>query len=376
MSEWGNQEKKIFEAVAVGDIGQLTDFFQKERDEEKKKIVNLTCDYLILLPPDSQSKYIHFDLTMRHLPPLFIPFFYSNNRKAEVVELLLSHEADVNASALGGETPLFMACAFKYGVEEPNDKLTVVELLLTRGADVNSQTEYRYTPLMIACANIEIEVEVVELLLTRGADVNAYDVNIETPLMIACRENNSKVVELLLRHGADANAHTYSGITPLMIACRENNSEVVKSLLRHGADVNAHTYSERMTPLMMACRENNSEVVKSLLTHGVDVNAKTRHGHTAYSIAIDNGNKKIQKILERWATTKGIIVLQELVVYHLPEAEFYNELKDFIGTPNDAAGADNAGGKRKRRTNKKQKNKRRKTIRNIKNKNKKLKAKK
>lgn len=68
----------------------------------------------------------------------------------EIVRLLISHNADVNAHSSTGNTPLMFACT--------GGHLEVVKELLGHGANVEEQNENGHTPLMEAAAAGHVEV--------------------------------------------------------------------------------------------------------------------------------------------------------------------------------------------------------------------------
>ncbi len=153
--------------------------------------------------------------------------------RAEIVKLLLEHQADPNA--LDSGYPVLQA-----GIRYP----AVVKLLLDAGAKANVEITWPGTktgvwdigdeasPLHFA-AN-ECAVESARLLLDQGVKVDARDSEKQTPLHIAAWRGNAEMVELLLDHGADINAADAWGNTPLRIAGVVGNA-AASLLLRRGA---------------------------------------------------------------------------------------------------------------------------------------------
>ena len=122
----------------------------------------------------------------------------------EVVELLISKGADVNAKMKDGWTPLHSAA--RYG-RKGHRHWEITELLIANGADVNAITnqgehfhvKYPWTPLHIAAINGHKEI--AELLIAAGADVNAEDGDGYTPLDCAIKDKHTETADLLRKHG-------------------------------------------------------------------------------------------------------------------------------------------------------------------------------
>jgi ankyrin repeat protein len=172
---------------------------------------------------------------------------------ADIVKVLLSHGAVVDAKANGGQTPLYFAV-----VDGHRD---IVELLIAKGADVNIKVGEVNTPLLEAAVNHYANV--VNLLIAKGAKldifsaialgkseeigkflkadpalIRAKDEDGVTLLHLAVLVGQKGSVEILLANKADVNAKTKDGDTPLAIA--ENpwlgqQKEIAELLREHGA---------------------------------------------------------------------------------------------------------------------------------------------
>ena len=143
---------------------------------------------------------------------------------AEMVKLLLSYKADVNAKDGNRQSPLFDAVS--------RDNAEMVNLLLSCGADVNSKNETSddLTPLHAAKSKA-----VAEILLARGANPNARSSGPgRTPLHEAASDGLLGVAEALVAHGADLTVRTEAGHTPLSYATREGKADVAELLRRCG----------------------------------------------------------------------------------------------------------------------------------------------
>jgi ankyrin repeat protein len=146
-------------------------------------------------------------------------FYEACSRPSNIADMLFALFGDESTD---GVTPLHKAAA--------QGNKDVVELLLSHGADVNAKdNKLGYTPLHWAVR--ADNKDVAELLLSHGADVNAKNKHGETPLHKA---DNKDVVELLLSHGADVNAKSNQNYTPLSRALAWNYKDIIDLLRQHG----------------------------------------------------------------------------------------------------------------------------------------------
>ena len=192
---------------------------------------------------------------------------------------LLDHGADVNARDVSGNTPLhnivnrYMAIPYFADYVEDRKKASsddiveVVRLIISHGADVNATNDNGCTPLHNAG-----DPHVVELLLNNGAYVDALDVNFCTPMHYI---DDPISLELLITRDANVNAVDDRRCTPLHYI---KDLVCVKLLLDHGANVNA-VDNEGFTPL----HNSTAELTQLLLDHGADPNIIDNYGDTALS---------------------------------------------------------------------------------------------
>eukprot|EP01102_Stenamoeba_stenopodia_P022715 TRINITY_DN956_c0_g1_i2.p1 TRINITY_DN956_c0_g1~~TRINITY_DN956_c0_g1_i2.p1 ORF type:complete len:696 (+),score=113.94 TRINITY_DN956_c0_g1_i2:280-2367(+) len=255
------------------------------------------------------------------IAPLFVASHYGN---LVCCKMLLSYGAEVDfPSEEDGSTALFPAAFIGCN--------PVIELLISHGANVNKEKKDQTTPLTVAVR--KSHVESVRLLLKYGADANkARDDNI-TPLYISCWLSDARMTEILLKEGkANPNVLPPANTTttsPLYVAAFGNKLQIAKILLDNGAIVDIrqvdgstasyiaafngfpemlellHAFkanfniqrNDGMFPLAAAAQNSKSEAIKTLLRFGVNVNQVRADGATAAFIAARKGNADALQIL-------------------------------------------------------------------------------
>jgi ankyrin repeat protein len=111
--------------------------------------------------------------------------------------------ADINARDADGITPLMHAVhGDRPEIANPaaTDHPEIVELLLSRGADVNARTDTGFVALFWTARYGHAGG--AKLLIDHGADVNAKDKDGMTALRWATANKQSQVIELLKEAGA------------------------------------------------------------------------------------------------------------------------------------------------------------------------------
>ena len=169
----------------------------------------------------------------------------------DMVKFLCKHGADVERRPVrSGYTPLMLAAS--------KGRHQVVELLLSHGANINARyidppgygsSDQGATALGFAAGAGHMPI--VKLLLSKGADVSLKKTNGYTPLIDALNLGHQEVAKILIANKADVNAETIEHITPLKAALREKNLQMAQFLFDKGADVNARNINGS-TPLLAA----------------------------------------------------------------------------------------------------------------------------
>ncbi|XP_046569560.1 26S proteasome non-ATPase regulatory subunit 10-like [Haliotis rubra] len=106
--------------------------------------------------------------------------------------------------------------------------IELVELLLTRNASVNASTGYGATPLHAAAD--AGRVQVIRLLVKYGADVNSLTQSGDTPCHLAAYRGNSHAVQVLVEEGANLNSRNRKCHRPVDEAEANGHFEIVEYL--------------------------------------------------------------------------------------------------------------------------------------------------
>lgn len=176
---------------------------------------------------------------------------------AEVQQILLRTP---NANVRDESTQLTaLECAVR------NANREMIQLLLSGKADVNARDRDGQTVMMLL--GDSITEEIVWDLLSAGAKVNARDNDGDTPLIAAAETNNVMLVKALLDAGANVNARNNEGRTALMVAAQEGFVNHVRLLLLAGAELDARD-KQGKTALIYARRNDHQATIRLLKSFG------------------------------------------------------------------------------------------------------------
>ncbi|MCL5773105.1 MAG: ankyrin repeat domain-containing protein [Firmicutes bacterium] len=229
----------------------------------------------------------------------------------EILEILISKGADINAKDNDGHTALYWASEPYWTYEGRNESYEayteMAKLLISSGADVNVKDNLGYTPLEEAS---RWNKEIVELLISKGADINAKDKSGWTPLHIAAKCGHKDIAMLLISKGANVNAKDDEGYTPLHRAAEWGRKDIAMLLISKGANVNAKDKSGR-TPLHIAANSDyymslyiatgKEGVVELLISAGADINVKDKWGNTPLESATGWNEEIVELLISKGA---------------------------------------------------------------------------
>ncbi|MDO8683286.1 MAG: ankyrin repeat domain-containing protein [Armatimonadota bacterium] len=241
----------------------------KDAQLSKESLNDLSPDDYLPEKPGKVDSGLSVDIKDNDVTSLFQAV--SHDMK-DVVRLLLSKGADLEAKDKDGGTPLFSA-----------SNKEMAQLLISKGANINAKSGTNGRTALHSTGDIGV----AEALIEAGLSVDVKDNNGVTPLFQAVYWNRREIVELLLSKGADVNAKAKDGQAPLFDA---DSVEIAKMLLDKGADVNVgDTDGEK--PLFFA---RSREIAQFLLDKGANLYAKDDYDNTAlFAVA----NKEVAELL-------------------------------------------------------------------------------
>ncbi|RYP18542.1 hypothetical protein DL767_009816 [Monosporascus sp. MG133] len=248
--------------------------------------------YLLSKVPDVPAMHDKFGWTLLHLAIL--------QRNWESVKVILEcPAADVNAKDMNGETSLHLL------LKSPNTPNDILELLLSKGANVNAQDNDSQAPLYEAC--LSENVGAARILLEAGADVNdGENVFGRTALHEAIENQNLPLVNLLLEFNADVTLKDKQLRDAASLAAYKGNADILKAVLdklkvqigdyQTLADPDSHGH----TPLQKSAARGIKEIAELLLKAGDAsklVAQCSRRGKTALHSAALRGHLDVVKLL-------------------------------------------------------------------------------
>ncbi|KAJ6384134.1 hypothetical protein OIU78_027443 [Salix suchowensis] len=228
--------------------------------------------------------------------------------RADIVQLLLEFEPDVEFQGQSGSSPLEAAAR--------SGEALIVELLLSRRASTERSQSSTWGPIHLAAGGGHFEV--LRPLLLKGANVNALTRDGNTALHLAVEERRRDCARLLLASGAEADIRNNGdGDTPLHIAAGLGDENMVKLLLHEGANKDIRNMNGKIAcdiaaeyghtrlfdslrlgdSLCIAARKGEVRIISRLIENGAAINGRDQHGWTALHRSAFKGKAGAVRVL-------------------------------------------------------------------------------
>ncbi|KAG8222005.1 hypothetical protein J437_LFUL002766 [Ladona fulva] len=248
-------------------------------------------------------------------------FWAARQGHPEVIRALAAADLNMGMQNKNGETCLHVAC--RYGHTAVVQQLTllainidhqdeyaesalhiavwhgfpqIVKLLCEANANLDLQDREGQTPLH--CASARGHLESVRCLIDFGARLDILDCRKCTPLHLALSRRHSSVAMLLLHAGADDDVQDWKGDAPIHIAAQEGLLAVAQTLCAFGCNVDVPN-NQGYYPLHRAAKYGHTEIVRCLCLAGCNIDQKNKDGIKAEITALKQGFNDIGDLLNR-----------------------------------------------------------------------------
>ncbi|KAI1624830.1 26S proteasome non-ATPase regulatory subunit 10, partial [Exophiala viscosa] len=183
----------------------------------------------------------------------------------DIVKLLTSTRSfDPDAQDGSGWTPLAIAASLK-----DNSGEEIIELLLSKEADAKIPTNSGATALHFAVSKGNLEI--CKTLFKHGASARTKDKRGQLPLHRAAAAGSVPIVKLLLQHKSPINATDMDGMTALHHAISEGNGDVAIELLKAGAETDKKDSDGRLAIEYVPDAKVRSYILKAAEREGINL---------------------------------------------------------------------------------------------------------
>lgn len=126
----------------------------------------------------------------------------------------------------------------------------------------------------------------------------------DIPIFTAIIEGDVKEINNILQENTKQKEIVDNeGNTPLCFAAKFNNMDVIDALIKHNVNLEAIN-NKNETPLIISAKYGNIKTVNALINNNVEWITKNIDNKTAFTIALENKQKDIGRILMRYMKNK------------------------------------------------------------------------
>lgn len=212
---------------------------------------------------------------------------------------------------------------------EGNDALC--RLLIEADADVNATNVGGRTPLMFATGNSHTRC--VRALIEAGADTEAKGDEGTTALMHAIVTGTESCAIELIEAGVDVNAKNAYYFNALTLSAAYGRQECLRRLIEKGVDLEARTKRKDVTALYLACRRRKYQSIRLLLQKGAVIDSKIKEA--MLDGKFEDDVKKIVRVYQRLRVWRDAVRVRPYALHWIDD---YSRRVFGPGTPSSMHG--------------------------------------
>ena len=237
------------------------------------------------------------------------------NGNVDAINVLLNAGADPHIADANGYTCLHNAVSGDCSKE-------VLQEIISHNANINATNKNNVTALMIACWNGNEEA--INVLLSAGADPHIADANGYKCLHSAVIGDYSKdILQIIIHQGSDVNAESKinspailgagvnavnkGNVTALMLACGKGNAGAVQVLLNAGANPNIMDCAGDACLHYTVDGECSIRGPEEYIDHCSDVNATNIKKQSSLILVCATGNAYALSVLLNWMADPNLL---------------------------------------------------------------------
>ena len=245
--------------------------------------------------------------------PIHLACLHCTASHAEVVEILLAQQVDLDQVSTYGETPIRNSIRvgnyrqvlrlIAAGASATDAGLTSLHVAAINGdlaqihfhlsdASLEANDFWGRTPWLTAmCAN---QLEAAMLLAELGADALTLGEHDAMPIHLCAESNAADCLQWILEQGSSVDSRNSHDETALHRAAECGSTDAAQTLLSAGADIKALNHVEEQ-PINCA---TNVEMLKLLNDHGADLNHVDGCGYWPLKLAAEHGESRVRAMAD------------------------------------------------------------------------------
>lgn len=208
--------------------------------------------------------------------PLFPALLFENY---SIFKYLLINGVNVNTKIENTNSRLTVGWTILHMASEKGNS-ELVELLLSKGANIEAKDLYGKTPLFYA-----FNKDILRNFISKGVDVNVRDNNNNAVIFEIAGMLDKDTMKYCLSKGINPDIKDKEGNSLLQFMALYGEKDIVKLLVSKGADV--HSVNNNNTAVIhSAVLSGKVDIVRFLVNKGADLTIEDKNGNTVLHYAV------------------------------------------------------------------------------------------